>query len=777
MVVPTAAHLPAKPDVRSSRHGRRRNWDRTDRIGVALIMVVAALGVAFADATPTGVHAVDVLYRLAIGAFFPLVTSRARRWSWLASGVIATVCCPLPESLLGLAALAGALAAVTNPRRSPWLGALVGAFTVQSLFRMTWPAQFGTTAVIGVLVALVLTGSAYRTVRRSARRNIRRVVLAVGVLVVAVSAVTAVTVLSVRSELERGVKAASRGLAATQDGRQSDARRLLGEAESDFGDAADALDGWWMQPSRILPVISQHLDAAITLSSDGRDLAASARTVASAVDLDRLRNAHGDVDLELLSEFRSPLERSSVAVANALDHVDAVRSPWLVNTIADKLSEFADKLTVLAPGIRNTADAAKFLPSLLGEEGERRYFLMLLTPSESRDLGGHMGNWAEMTASKGRLDVTRSGRTALLRPEGVAGRTLHDPTSYPVAYLAARPAIFPQNWGASPDLPTVARAIADLYPQSGGSKIDGVAVVDPYGFASLLRITGPYRSPGAPTLDTDNAADFLLRRQYTVFADETARADFLDGLVTTTIRRLRTGGRTSPRDLIDALAAPVRGSQLRFTTFHPDEAAFLERVGLARTVRRPERGDQLAVISTNLGPNKMDAYMTRNVTVAVTVDPDSGILHQQVAVTLANTGPISGPRDVVGNVSGLPNGTAIDRLSVLTPLRLVSVSVDGKPAAAGPSPEFGLNRYGVPVVTRSGATTTVTFELAGTGSAQDYRLALLRQPLASSDRVTVSVSSKDGTPWRGGLDRSTRARSGSITMDLDADAHFEFSAP
>lgn len=762
---------------RASIHGRRRRWGRTDRVGVAVLMAVSAVGVGFADAAPTGLRWVDLLYRLAIGAMFPLLMTSARRWTWLLAGVVTAVACPLPESLLGFGALAGAIVGVTNPKRSPWLGAAVGAFTAQGLFRMSWPEHFGFTAIIGVALTTCVVGSSYRTVRSSARRIIRRVALGVALLIAVASAVTLVTVLSARDQLERSVRTASDGLSAAQDGKQADAVRLLGGAKVDFDEATNQLDGWWMQPSRLLPIVSQHLDAATTLTADGRDLVDAANAVATAVDIPRLRNAEGDVDLDLLRSFTAPLNRSARAVTAAQSDIDAVRSPWLLSAIESKLDEFNTKLNDVAPGIRNTADAAKLLPGLLGADGDRRYFLMLLTPSEARDLGGHMGNWAELTVSKGKFDVSRSGRTALLKPEGVAGRTLDDPTSYPRAYVDTRPAIFPQNWGASPDLPTVARAVADLYPKSGGSKIDGVAVVDPYGFAALLKLTGPYTAPGAPTLDANNAADFLLRQQYFAFPDETARSDFLDGLIKTTISKLRTGGQSSPRELVDALNPAVRASQLRFITFDPKESTFLTRIGLNRPVRRPTSGDQLAVITTNLGPNKMDAYVSRVVDVGVKIDPDTGALRQTVTVTLQNTGPTSGPIDVVNNIQGLAKGTAIDRISLLTPLSLDSVTVNGKAASAGPAPEFGLNRYGVPVATAPGATTVITFELSGRTSGSTYRLSMLRQPLSSSDQVTVNVASTSGAKWSGRLERPAMKGKGAITLDLDADALFTFDRP
>ena len=47
------------------------------------------------------------------------------------------------------------------------------------------------------------------------------------------------------------------------------------------------------------------------------------------------------------------------------------------------------------------------------------------TPAETRELGGFVGNFAEVTADKGKLTLTRSGRSLELSdPKGEAGWTL-----------------------------------------------------------------------------------------------------------------------------------------------------------------------------------------------------------------------------------------------------------------------------------------------------------------------------------------------------------------
>ena len=67
----------------------------------------------------------------------------------------------------------------------------------------------------------------------------------------------------------------------------------------------------------------------------------------------------------------------------------------------------------------------------------------------------------------------------------------------------------------SPDIATTGRAIADLYPQSGGGQLDGAFIMDVYTLARFLEFTGPIQVPDSDQLLTaDTAADFLLNDQY-----------------------------------------------------------------------------------------------------------------------------------------------------------------------------------------------------------------------------------------------------------------------
>ena len=171
------------------------------------------------------------------------------------------------------------------------------------------------------------------------------------------------------------------------------------------------------------------------------------------------------------------------------------------------------------------AQLVQAAPSLLGGDGVRHYFIAFMTPAESRGLDGLDRRLRRATADQGHLTLTRSGDIGQLNaamPRGGGHLT------GPADYLARYGRFLPQDdrfqdVSYAPDLPTVADVIQQLYPQVGGSSIDGVLALDPYGLAALIRLTGPIEVPGLGKLTSANTANELLEGQYSEISRKASR--------------------------------------------------------------------------------------------------------------------------------------------------------------------------------------------------------------------------------------------------------------
>ncbi len=227
--------------------------------------------------------------------------------------------------------------------------------------------------------------------------------------------------------------------------------------------------------------------------------------------------------------MQAPVARSADALEQAQGDVAAVDSPWLVPWLADPVQRFERKIDEALPEAQLASGALDVAPRMLGAEGTRRYFISFVNPAEARFQGGFIGSYGVLTAENGKVTLERSGPIEdLSNAPGFEKRTLSGPALYLQRYGRFQPARFLQNLTASPDLPDNAAAIAKLYPQAGGTPIQGVISVDPEGLAALLKLTGPITVPGrAEPLTTDTAAAFLLRDQYLTADPQSERKDHL----------------------------------------------------------------------------------------------------------------------------------------------------------------------------------------------------------------------------------------------------------
>jgi hypothetical protein len=205
--------------------------------------------------------------------------------------------------------------------------------------------------------------------------------------------------------------------------------------------------------------------------------------------------------------------------------------------------------------------------------------------------------------------------------------------------------------------------------------------------------------------------------------------------------------------VLQAFGQATLGRHLMVYLDRPEEQALMRSSGIAGEVPR-WRSDSLMIVTNNVAGNKLDYYLSRAVRYEVTLAPGKSIarVSGRVEVTLRNAGPDTGlPGGIIGPAGPrFDAGENVSLLTVQTPHRLLSSTVDGEPAQLRSDRELGRlahehSFFSVP----SGEETTLELDVSGRVAIQPggwYYLDLIKQPTLYPDEMEVLVNVPAG--WR-----------------------------
>ena len=721
---------------------------------VSAIAGVSGVLAASAGLRPTGSVLVDlVMVALAAAA----VTWAAATAPWWLVAVAALLAAGTSGSVVWVAVSMAAvlLACVVGAgrRNMPWARSLATLVAVQALAHSDLDVFFGASALIAcVALATLFVWGVWRR-PRALRRTVGRVVGWTGVGLTVAVVGFAIAGLVARAPLQEGNRQAKAGLAALNRGDIASASASFSSAAKAFQRADDALSAPWAQVSRLVPVAAQHRSSMTELTSTAADAMSAAASALTNVDPDSVRVVNGRIDLQAVRALEAPFVQLVQAIDDLQVGVGQSRSPWLAAPLQRRLDSLDDDLVVNGVKAGNALLAVQVAPAMLGENGVRRYFVAFTTPAESRGLGGFMGNYAELTIDQGRIQMSEFGRHTDLNYAG-------NPSTRRLSGLDE----FIERWGRfdfanhaggtaglavwsnvtmAPDFPTVAQVISQLYPQSGGRRLDGVFMLDPQAVAALMSFTGPVAVEGiAQPLTAENAAQFIIKDQYLVEATD-QRIDLLATIARATVDRLLSSTLPAPAELAETFAPLVAENRLMAWSAHADEEQLLSQVKMDGAFPSLEGGDGVAVTVDNGGNNKIDAYLDMAVDYVINTggrDAVAGARTSTITITLTNNAPSSGlPGYVIGNGFGLPLGTNRTWLSVYTALPMVAVQVDGQPDGMETGRVFGWNVSSRYVDVPPGGTVTVTMTVQGALEHPEFGAPVVRvQPLSTPPVYTLS---------------------------------------
>ncbi|MGU3650781.1 DUF4012 domain-containing protein [Mycolicibacterium sp. A43C] len=583
---------------------------------------------------------------------------------------------------------------------------------------------------------------------RSRLKQHRRGVIIGGLVALAIVAAfvgwLAKSGLDAKSALEQARSNAQQAKDALQQGDSEAASRFVDHAQYHAQAASDATHSlpwtvtsaipWVGSPFRTGQQIS---DVVLGLANDVLKPAAQAGT---ALSPDRLVDG-SRVDVALLRSEEPNLTSLAEAATRLNSEAQAISDPRYVSTLADARTQLQEQTAQITGLLENTALAARLIPPMMGADGPRSYFMGFQTNAEARGTGGLLGGFGVLRFDNGVAAVdTLAANTEFNRPFS----PIDLGPEYQQNYGYVNPFGDFRNSNLSSHFPYAAQIWKSMWAQETGSNVDGVIALDPFALSYILGAVGPVTMPDGEQVTKDNVVELTESTAYARFpTDQAARKQYLQGIASEVVKKV-TASTGSPRALLEALGKAVSEGRIAVWSAVPAEQELLEQTRLAHIVPDDD-APYAAVVLNNLGGNKMDYYLTREIEyVADGCDNDTRM--STVTVKLRNDAPNSALPDYVASAGGLqpdlpvtlPSGSMATSVKLIATAgaRLESALSNGQRVQVFQGTERGHPTFEIQVLIPPGQAGDLTFRLVEPTAPGAARVPI--QPLV--DKVTPVVS-------------------------------------
>ena len=357
-----------------------------------------------------------------------------------------------------------------------------------------------------------------------------------------------------------------------------------------------------------------------------------AASLADTLDPANIKPVDGRIDVSAFEDAVPVVNGMAVALTDSYDELSELNTSAAIGPIRDAHAQMTRMLTPLLPLMDQADGLVTALPGMLGADGSRHYLLVFLNNAEARALGGHAGSWVQIDVDNGDIELVHQSPVQALRTGGVPVIELAPglPTLWPGSGWD------PANAAAIPDIELSAQTASAFWNYKFGVEPDAVFFMDPIALGRILESTGPIELPTGDTIDSDNAATFLLNGVYLKYplnADQDAVFNSLSKSLFGAI----LGGDFDPKKLFEAVLES--GDDHRVLAWSFNEAEQKALAALPLGVTRPTISDKVAqfglYFADNLG-SKMTYYVDAAVTIAQAQCTD-GTAQYRMTVTMTNT--------------------------------------------------------------------------------------------------------------------------------------------
>lgn len=390
---------------------------------------------------------------------------------------------------------------------------------------------------------------------------------------------------------------------------------------------------------------------------------------AKTLSIQNLRPAGGRLDPTALSGLAGPAEAAAGPARNAAEAVDNIDRTPLIGGLGRAVDQAGNVLTQSATFIDALSRASRLLPDMLGQDGERRYLVLVQNNAEWRSLGGISGSAILLSTNQGALSLSGTeSATSLSR--NTTQPVVDLPTEVTEIY-GTRPARYFHNLTEIPDFSIDGPLAKEFYAQKTGVSVHGVIAIDPVVLSYILAATGPVTLPDGEELSSSNAVEVLMNGVYERYPDP-AQQDAFFTASTGSVFQAVLDGRGSASSFISALSRAGNEHRLLMWSADPEEQAILADTTVAGSLPSTDtRTARFGVYLNDATGSKMSYYMKPSVALSWgSCRTDNK--EMTLTVDLTNSAPLDAgtslPKYVTGNGAlGTPPGHASTVLNLYLP--------------------------------------------------------------------------------------------------------------
>lgn len=302
-----------------------------------------------------------------------------------------------------------------------------------------------------------------------------------------------------------------------------------------------------------------------------------------------------------------------------------------VISILHKMDGIAPKLPTYL-GYANTVMAA--LPDLLGITKPAHFLLFNVDSDELRSTGGFMGNIAPITVISGKLIGGVKLRDILtidcpLGPLACPNNPI--PAQY--SWMNSDPTQFGmRDSNLSPDFPTSAKYIEQMYQQETGQSVDGVIMITPEIIKDMLKVVGPLSIEGFnQKVDPSNLQDIIhyyhIQSRNKV-AGGNSQTKAIDGLLgSALLKKVAALSGSKQSELFKSILAGFGTKDIQIYMNDPRIESLLTTFHVDSTIPMPPGMDGLMVTDVNTGATYFSRDLQESVADTITFDSMGNAIH------------------------------------------------------------------------------------------------------------------------------------------------------